>query len=211
LVKVGEKSPFSPAFFDILKTEIAKVGLPPVQKTEEYTIGTYRTPIPMNRATNFGSQNISPAHQGGIQWAVDFYVPEGTQVCAPASGYVCEIAQHFTDHGITTEYWSKGNGIGITCPNGEYIWMEHMQNGFATKLGIKVGQKVKVGNIVGISGNTGLSDKPHVHMEVLKFIGDPKSKESLVSNNYITKKIRFDKRDISFDLYIKEQESILRR
>jgi hypothetical protein len=48
-----------------------------------------------------------------------------------------------------------------------------------------------------------------VHMEVLKFIGDPKSKESLEDyRNYITKKIRFDVRDIPFDLYQKEKKRI---
>ena len=204
--KSGAPLPVSQEFLHQQRAEIGE--LTPKQLTSAYTDGIYRTPVPMEKVIAFGSQNISPAHQGGIQWAVDFYVPEGTPVRALASGKIDKIVQQFTEHGAETKYWEMGNGIRIWCENGECIWMEHMRHDFANELGLKIGQEVNAGDIVGISGNTGFTENPHVHTEVLEFKGDLKSAESVADyRNYITKKIRFDTRDIPFDLYKKEKEA----
>ncbi|VVB76947.1 Peptidase family M23 [uncultured archaeon] len=197
---VGEK-------FMAQKANVLKENLVPTHVSYEYTKGTYRTPVQMGVVTAFGSRFISPAHQRGIRNSVDFYVPEGIQIRSPADGIINEIVENSKSSGMSTKYWLKGNGVGIKCPNGEHVWMEHLQHGFATKLGLKIGQEVKACDIVGISGNTGFTENPHIHMEVLRFTGDPSSNESVENgNNYVTLKIRFDERDIPFDLYLEERK-----
>jgi murein DD-endopeptidase MepM/ murein hydrolase activator NlpD len=187
------------------KTKVIKGGLVSDRSTDEYSDGTYRTPVPMNRVTSFGSRFISPAHQKSLKNSVDFYVPVGVRITSPADGTISNVIENSNVHGISIDYWLKGNGIGITCPNGERIWLEHLRHGFATKLGIRTGQKVKAGDVIGISGNTGFSENPHVHMELNKFVGDCQSKDSPYNYmDYVTEKIRFSADDIPFDLYKKE-------
>lgn len=208
LVVVGSELPISRKFM-AQRDNVEKEGLVPQRFTEDYSIGVYKVPVSLDKVSAFGSHFISPAHQKGLKNAVDFYVPDGTEMIAPASGTISSFIERFNIHGITTKYWLYGNDLVITCPNGERVWLEHLQHGFATKLGIKVGQKVKAGDIIGISGNTGFSENPHVHMDVLEFIGNQNSKTSIEDYmNYITKKIRFDTKDIPFDLYAKEQDRL---
>lgn len=59
--------------------------------------------------------------------------------------------------------WQWGNYIRIDTPDGLKIFMCHMA---ARK--VKVGQKVKAGDVVGIEGNTGYSFGSHCHFEVRK-------------------------------------------
>jgi murein DD-endopeptidase MepM/ murein hydrolase activator NlpD len=204
LVAKGAPLPIGKRFMD-QKVNVVKERLVLDKSTDEYSDGVYRTPVPMGKVSAFGSHFISPAHQKSLKNSIDFYVPVGIRIIAPADGTVSRIIENSNVHGISTAYWLKGNSISIKCTNGEYIWLEHLQRGFATKLGIRVGRKVKAGDVIGISGNTGFTENPHVHMELNKFIGNPKSKASLDNYmNYMTRRARFSKRDIPFDLYKKE-------
>lgn len=44
---------------------------------------------------------------------------------------------------------------------------------------VKQGQKVKEGDLLGYSGNTGFSDSPHLHFEIYKESEGEKSRRSL--------------------------------
>ena len=213
LMRPDTELPVSSAFFMGIKTAIADAKLAPKRVAEDkYSINVYRIPVPIDKVIAFGSQNISPAHQGGIRWAVDFYVPEGTLIRAPCPGWILEIVQKFDGHGTTIDYWAKGNGIFIMGSKGEYLWLEHLQHKFAKDLKLHVGQKMGSDELVGISGNTGITEKPHVHMEVLEYVGSRfLFYERLGYQNYLTKKIRFDTKDIPFDLYVKEKELLLQK
>lgn len=59
--------------------------------------------------------------------------------------------------------WQWGNYIRIDTPDGLKIFMCHM-----AQRKVKVGQKVKSGDVVGIEGNTGYSFGSHCHFEVRK-------------------------------------------
>lgn len=59
--------------------------------------------------------------------------------------------------------WQWGNYIRIDTPDGLKIFMCHM-----AQRKVKVGQKVKAGDVVGIEGNTGYSFGSHCHFEVRK-------------------------------------------
>ena len=89
------------------------------------------------------------AHQG-----VDYTVPEGTRVFATADGVVKEINTRSTTGGITVVL-SHGNGYETAYSN-------------LSRVGVTRGQRVRRGDIIAFSGNTGLSLAPHLHYEVRK-------------------------------------------
>ncbi|WP_436863680.1 phage tail tape measure protein [Mammaliicoccus sciuri] len=90
-------------------------------------------------------------------WGVDFGMPTGTKIKA------------LTDGKVTQAGWVNGGGgnqVTIEEPGGKWFqWYMHMVNG-----GIKVkkGQKVKAGDLLGLSGNTGSSNTPHLHIQRMK-------------------------------------------
>ncbi len=86
------------------------------------------------------------SHQG-----VDYTVPEGTRIFATADGVVKSITTNST----------SGKEITIDHGNGYTTSYSHIS---ATKVG--KGRKVKRGDIIALTGNTGLSITPHLHYEV---------------------------------------------
>ena len=86
------------------------------------------------------------SHQG-----VDYTVPEGSRVFATADGRVKEIATRAT----------AGRTIVIDHGNGYETSYSHL-----LAVNVRRGQEVRRGDIIGLSGNTGLSIAPHLHYEV---------------------------------------------
>jgi len=84
----------------------------------------------------------------------DFAAPEGTPIMASGTGTV------------TRAKWCGGGGNCIKIKhNSTYETVyAHLKN-FAK--GIKVGKKVKQGQIIGYVGSTGMSTGPHLHYEVI--------------------------------------------
>lgn len=83
---------------------------------------------------------------------VDFEVPVGTPVYASAGGIVRYAAMNHSGYGKLVEI-DHGNGI-VT---------RYAHN---SKLLVKVGQMVKRGQEISLSGDTGRSTGPHLHFEV---------------------------------------------
>lgn len=96
-------------------------------------------------------------YKSGSHSGMDFRAAVGTPVYAVADGVV------------------KGTGnTDATCPRasfGKWVFIEH-SNGLSTTSGhlsrIKAtqGQRIKKGDIIGYSGNTGRSTAPHLHLTV---------------------------------------------
>lgn len=83
---------------------------------------------------------------------VDYTVPEGTRVFATADGTVASVQSRPS---------STGNAITIDHGNGYETRFHHL-----SKMLVKRGQKVRRGDIIALTGNTGLSLVPHLHYEV---------------------------------------------
>lgn len=83
---------------------------------------------------------------------IDFTASRGTPVYATGDGIV------------TTAYYSSsyGNVIFINHGYGYQTRYAHLN-----KFNIKVGQHVKRGEVIGFVGNTGRSEAPHLHYEVI--------------------------------------------
>jgi murein DD-endopeptidase MepM/ murein hydrolase activator NlpD len=125
--------------------------------------------LPLNKKDIICPKKEIPSHSSqklkNLDYAVDFLVPIGTPVYASASGMVVWIKDDSKVGGNDKKkYWNLGNRIVIKHKNGEYTAYEHLKYKGAI---VKVGQKVKKGQLIGYSGNTGWSTiGPHLHFEV---------------------------------------------
>jgi murein DD-endopeptidase MepM/ murein hydrolase activator NlpD len=85
----------------------------------------------------------------------DFAAPIGTDVYSTADGIVEKVE--------SSTYSGYGNCIVVDHGFGYRTLYGHL-----SRFNVKVGQKVKRGNIIGFVGNTGFSTGPHLHYEVIK-------------------------------------------
>ena len=88
-------------------------------------------------------------HQG-----VDYTIPEGSRVFATADGVVREASDRSSTHGKT---------VVIDHGNGYETSYSHL-----SRINVRRGQTVRRGDIIALSGDTGLSLSPHLHYEVRK-------------------------------------------
>lgn len=116
----------------------------------------YQTGI-VTLTSKFGWRNLNG--QRDYHKGIDLSGTDKTLV-APCDG-VIGSSTIITDKSNLT--WQWGNYIRIDTPDGLRIFMCHM-----AQRKVKVGQKVKAGDVVGIEGNTGYSFGSHCHFEVRK-------------------------------------------
>lgn len=90
--------------------------------------------------------HVARAHEG-----LDVSAPMGTPIEAPANGTVIQSG------------WEAGYGNVVTIDHGFGIVTKFAH---ASRLLVRVGQKVERGDRIAQVGNTGLSTGPHLHYEV---------------------------------------------
>ncbi|WP_460219727.1 M23 family metallopeptidase [Psychroserpens sp. MEBiC05023] len=99
------------------------------------------------------------------RYAIDFKIPIGDTIVAARSGRVIRTVDHFTEHGGES-YTDKANQILIYHDDGTIAFYVHLDtNGVL----VNVGDMVKQGQPIGISGHTGYSTTPHLHFVVRNF------------------------------------------
>jgi len=87
-------------------------------------------------------------------WGMDFTAPRGTPIYASGDGKVIRADQRSSGYG---KHVRIDHGFG-------YISLyAHM-----SKYNVRKGQKVKRGDLIGFVGNTGRSQAPHLHYEIIK-------------------------------------------
>ena len=105
-------------------------------------------------ASGFGTRIDPFLKVKRMHYGLDFSVKKGTPIYATADGRVVIIKSSF-------------GGLG------KYIYLDH-GNGYRTvyghlnKFNVRKGQKVKRGELIAYSGNSGRSTAPHLHYEVHK-------------------------------------------
>ncbi len=106
-------------------------------------------PVQGRITSGFGPRNIPGLE--GFHAGVDIAVPEGTPVMASADGVVVAAGEH-GDYGMTVRI-SHGAGM-------ETLY------GHNSLLLVEPGERVRAGQVIALSGNTGHSTGPHLHFEV---------------------------------------------
>lgn len=104
---------------------------------------------------------------------VDFAIPIGTKLRSIGEGVVDSIV----DYGSV----NVGKGVFVKLDNGVRILYGHL-----SQTTVKLGEHVKTGDIIGLSGNTGHSTGPHLHLQAYDVSGkliDPTSMAEGVFNS----------------------------
>ncbi len=97
----------------------------------------------------YGSQRILNGKPRRPHYGTDIAAPEGAPIFAPASGVVSMAAE---------DMFFTGNTLMIDHGYGVSTIYSHM-----SRLLVKIGQKVKRGEAIGLIGRTGRVTGPHLH------------------------------------------------
>ncbi|TDX52924.1 M23 family metallopeptidase [Orenia marismortui] len=103
------------------------------------------------------------SHQG--KYAIDFDLDEGTEVTAIGNGVVVELREDSNLGGPYDEYLDDANYITIYQKDGTFAHYAHLKYNGAL---VEIGDKIEAGDIIAYSGNTGWSQGPHLHLEILE-------------------------------------------
>ena len=119
--------------------------------------------------------------------ALDFKMKRGTKICAAREGVVVRIKEDSDRGGMNKKYRADGNNIVIQHPDGSRAGYWHLQKDGAL---VNVGDTVKKGQVIALSGKTGYASTPHLHFLVWK--QDNKRQWGSAATRFQTsKKIRY--------------------
>lgn len=95
--------------------------------------------------------------------ALDFNMKRGTNITAAREGVVIRVKEDGTLGGLNKKYRPHGNNLVIEHPDGSRAGYWHLQhNGIL----VNMGDSVKKGQLIAISGKTGYAFSPHLHFLV---------------------------------------------
>ena len=107
--------------------------------------------IPLVVTSRYGRRNHPVTGRYQLHEGIDFRAAKGTRVYASRAGKV-------TFAGRRNGY---GKVICIEHDNNFTTWYGHL-----SRIRVQIGQTVTQGNVIGLSGNTGISTGPHLHFEI---------------------------------------------
>lgn len=98
--------------------------------------------------------------------ALDFKMPQGTKILVARDGIVTRVKEDEVKGGLKKKYHQQGNNIIIQHADNSRSGYWHLQKNGAL---VNVGDTVKQGQVIGLSGNTGYTAFPHLHFIAWKF------------------------------------------
>ena len=112
--------------------------------------------------SKFGQRELNgvPDFHNGV----DLVGMESKILYAPCDGKVIQSRIVERKEDDTDDTWEWGNYIAINTDDGYTVYMCHMK-----ERNVEVGDTVKLGDVVGVEGNTGYSFGSHCHFEIRKF------------------------------------------
>ena len=157
-------APIEPgAKWEFSYTNFYKLGSQCARHDETYV---YQLPYaPGNEYKVTQAFNGTFSHKGSNKYAIDWKMPEGTQVRAARAGVVVKVKDNSDKGGSSMKYDPWNNYVLIRHEDGTLGQYCHLHKNGAL---VKPGQVVKPGDAIALSGNTGFSSGPHLHFCVFK-------------------------------------------
>lgn len=94
------------------------------------------------------------------------YYAFGAEVVAPADGTVIQVMSSIKDNipGVRDEANILGNYCIIAHDKNEFSMLAHLKK---DSIFVNVGDHVKIGQLLGLCGNSGYSSEAHIHFQVM--------------------------------------------
>ena len=151
------------------KTSEIKIHLPFSGKWSVYQAfdGKYTHKGKWKYAYDFVKVKNGKMYEGEGNFLEDYYA-FGESVLSPVNGYVVAMRHDLPDNpiGIVDRENNWGNYIIIKSDYGYFVEISHLMQ---YSIPVKIGDYVKVGDIIGKCGNSGYSPMPHIHIQVQKY------------------------------------------
>ena len=139
---------------------------------EFYTVPFKKRPIHIGQGFKGPTHRVWKEDKEDLVYSIDFLLPVGTPILAARSGKITRIN---TRNGknykgkdpkkgeLAHRKWM--NEIEILHGDGSYASYCHLKN---AKPAVRPNQRVEQGQLIGFSGNTGWSSKPHLDFTVFR-------------------------------------------
>ncbi len=108
-------------------------------------------PVAGTISSPYGYRNHPVREERRFHTGVDLSVPSGSEVKATADGIVSFAG------------WTENSGIVVVVEHGHGFSTAYAHN---RKALVRVGQRIARGDVIAMSGSTGVSTGPHVHYEI---------------------------------------------
>lgn len=131
-------------------------GVPGFYTDDGMRIGglTMQSPVPGAPIVSpYGMRKHPVLHVNKMHWGVDYAANTGTPILAAADGTV-EDVRRLGNYGL---YIRVGHSDGVETTYGHLSRFEK---------GLKAGDPVKAGDVIGYAGSSGLASGPHLYFEV---------------------------------------------
>jgi murein DD-endopeptidase MepM/ murein hydrolase activator NlpD len=145
---------------DLLKKQVAETiqSVSEIRKYIEEEKNIYRAtptgwPLKGAISSGFGMREHPITGKATRHYGVDIRTPMGTPIKSTADGIVSFAS------------WHNDSGYIIVLEHGHGFTTAYAHN---KENYVKIGQKVKRGEVIGVSGSTGTTTGPHLHYEVWK-------------------------------------------
>ena len=109
---------------------------------------------------------------GGLHLGLDWAVPIGTPVVAPAAGLIIYANNPVPSNSGYLGNWSGfpaggGNTIEMLCNVNGTLYAVSFAHLAQEGLSVRAGQHVQAGQMIALTGNSGNTSGPHCHIEVI--------------------------------------------